>query len=102
MAEFRDVAKAYKRLCDAFGSCTDCPLNDLTKKTFCACESSVAKFYPEEAERIIMKWAKENPLMTNGRKFREVFGEDMMVMLTEEHAPLGDWLTAEYKGGQDG
>lgn len=60
MAEFQDVVKAYKRLCDEFALCINCPLYNLVKTTsFCA--NGVTKFYSEEAERIIMKWAKENP-----------------------------------------
>ena len=29
---------------------------------------------PQEAERIIMGWAKEHPVKTNADKFKEVFG----------------------------
>ena len=46
-----------------------------------------------------MQWAAEHPTKTNGMKFREVFGEDMIAML--KNTPLGDWLDAEYKVGQD-
>lgn len=112
MAEFRDVAKAYKRLCDAFGTCADCPLSDLAEETACACASGVTQYYPEEAERIIMDWAKENPLITNGMKFREVFGinlDSIEVVCRDgegkvsHHQDVSAWLDKEYKGkdGQD-
>lgn len=112
MAEFQDVVKAYKRLCDEFASCINCPLYNLVKTTsFCA--NGVTKFYSEEAERIIMEWAKENPLMTNRMKFREVFGinlDSIEVVCRDgegkvsHHQDVSVWLDKEYKGkdGQDG
>lgn len=33
--------------------------------------------YPEEAEKIIMNWAKEHPVKTNADKFKEVFGVEV-------------------------
>lgn len=101
MAEFKTVMREFQRLCSE-RKCGSCPVgNEVFNERASYCCVWV-KNHPEEAERIIMQWSSEHPLITNGGKFREVFGEDMMVMLTEEHAPLGDWLSAEYKGGQDG
>lgn len=57
--------------------------------------------HPERAEKIIMEWAAEHPLVTNGEKFKEVFG----FTLHHKFCVSGDaveWLDAEYKGGQDG
>lgn len=43
-----------------------------------------------------MKWAAENPLKTNGAKFREVFGYDMTERFNTAPS-MKDWLDAEYK-----
>ena len=97
MAEFVKIANEYKRLCDAFETCKDCPLNDLVKNTP-NCETGVFRRYPEDAESIIMQWATEHPIKTNRDKFKEVFGLDYF-----DPFPGGcsAWLTDEYKGGQD-
>lgn len=100
MAEFQKVIKERKRMCGRYKICDGCPIKAETLDKGDVCLTWIMR-KPEEAEHIIMKWAAEHPIKTNGMKFREVFGEDMMAMLTGEHAPLDDWLDAEYKGGQD-
>lgn len=95
MAEFKTVMREYRRLCKG-RRCEDCPIWEKVDKdaeTFC---SAWVTNHFEEAEHIIMQWAKENPLMTNRMKFREVFGMDLVI--TENNA---EWLDQEYKGGQD-
>ncbi len=68
--------------------------------------------HPVEVERIVMKWARENPLVTNGMKFREVFGinlDSIEVVCRDgegkvsHHQDVSAWLDKEYKGkdGQD-
>lgn len=75
MAEFTEVMKHRKRMCTQYGKhrCDSCPINDVK-------EGTCAKFLIEntqEAEEIIMKWVKENPIKTNADKFKEVFGVDV-------------------------
>lgn len=75
MAEFVEVMKYRKRMCAEYRkhSCSICPIYDVK-------ESTCANFLIEntqEAEEIIMKWAKENPIKTNAEKFKEVFGVDI-------------------------
>lgn len=53
---------------------------------------------PEDAERIIMQWASEHPIMTNRRKFAETFGFDVATMFEVNRGNAG-WLDEEYKGG---
>lgn len=100
MAEFVTVSREYRRLCDAFDICKECPLNDLVKNTP-NCETGVFRGYPEDAERIILQWAAEHPIKTNGIKFREVFGQPYE-HLFEANGFIKQWLSQEYKGGQDG
>ena len=54
--------------------------------------------HPERAEKIIMGWAAEHPLVTNRMKFEEVFGVDCTEPIL---CDFDGWLDAEYKGGQD-
>lgn len=96
MAEFQMVMQELQRMCNSCKTCRQCRINDIRNDE---CDVWIAR-NPKEAEQIIMQWAAEHPTKTNGMKFREVFGEDMIAML--KYTPLGDWLDAEYKGGQDG
>ena len=89
MAEFVKVIKEYKRLCDTFETCNDCPLYNLVRTTP-SCVTGISN--PEEAECIVMQWAKEHPVVTNRMKFREVFGMDLIV--TKDNSK---WLDEEYK-----
>ena len=73
MADFVEVMKIEKRLCESTKKCEECVLNHNNngKNTICG---SLATDYPEEAQEILLKWAEEHPIVTNRDKFREVFG----------------------------
>ena len=94
MAEFQKVAKEYRRMCNSYLSCDNCPLyvNAQSART---CKHDVF-LNPEEAERIIMKWAAEHPIKTNGMRFREVFGQPYE-HLFEANGFIKQWLSQEYK-----
>ena len=62
--------------------------------------SEWANLYPEEAERIIMKWSAEHPIMTNAKKFEQVFGFSFYYRFGGSDVDTA-WLAEEYKGGQD-
>lgn len=112
MAEFAKVAKEYQRLCDAFETCRGCPLDFLVERTP-NCETGAFRRFPEEAERIIMQWAKEHPIKTNRMRFEEVFGCGIVTHKINEAIPghvkilnasdeeFEEWLNSEYKGGDD-
>ena len=70
--------------------CFECPLGDVEKRPC----SRWVKYHPKEAERIIMQWAEKHPIVTNGMRFKEVFG-DHVVWETDED--MEAWLNAEYK-----
>lgn len=89
MAEYREVTKQFNRMCESYGdTCENCLLQNprgiLTCWRWCFEE-------PVKAEKIIMDWAKENPVVTNRDKFKEVFGIDWWAINT------ADWLKDEYK-----
>lgn len=100
MAEFKTVMGAFQRLCSE-RKCGSCPVGYRVfneRESYCCVW---AKNHPEESERIIMQWAKENPLMTNRMKFKEVFGFEFTARVPESQYHR-EWLDAEYKGEQDG
>ena len=60
MAEFQEVCKHLKRMCELYGNnCIECPLDD---KDFCSLSAGdrTAETY-KKAEEIIMSWAAEHP-----------------------------------------
>ena len=74
MSEFVEVMKQKKRMCDTFGeNCSRCGLSLHNNGIDKLCENFF-KDHPKAAEEIIMNWAKENPIITNADKFKEVFG----------------------------
>ena len=96
MAEFQKIAKERERMCESFKGCKECPMYNLTQGNFCGTK---ILNHPEESERIIMQWAAEHPIKTNGMKFKEVFG-DHVVWGTDED--MEAWFCAEYKGEDNG
>lgn len=98
MAEFQKIAKARRRMCDAYKGCKECPLYSLTQGNFCGTKTLN---FPEESERIILEWETWHPIMTNGKKFEEVFGSSAEVVWHHEFNAFSKWMDAEYKGEQD-
>lgn len=97
MAEFTKVVSEGKRLCKECTKCDSCPIGFERYKRQLDCGEFI-KYYPEETEQIIMQWSAEHPIMTNRRKFEEVFGKDLLKLCVVD--PLGDvlkWLDEEYK-----
>lgn len=83
MAEFVEVIKTKDRMCRSLKHrCDDCPIqryidnpnyNCPVTPWHNSCESFLIN-YPQEAEEIIMEWAKANPAKTNAEIFKELFG----------------------------
>lgn len=92
MAEFKTVMKERKRMCKQIGNCDKCQLSFHNNKSESFCDTFMRES-PAKAEQIIMQWVAENPLKTNGAKFREVFGYDFAKVVC-----AADWCNAEYKG----
>jgi len=60
MADFQEVCKHLKRMCERYGdNCIKCPLED---KDFCSLSAGdrTAETY-KKAEEIVMSWAAEHP-----------------------------------------
>lgn len=96
MAEFQKVANEIKRMCDKL-KCSECPLGSKNTLANGICTTWTLQ-HPEKSESIVMQWAAEHPIMTNGMKFKEVFGNHVVWETDED---MEAWLNAEYKGGQE-
>lgn len=81
-------------MCDVYRTCKNCPLV-VTVQSARTCECDML-LNPEESERIIMQWAAENPIKTNGTKFAEVFGYRFADKIKTPE-DLITWLYEEYK-----
>lgn len=65
MAEFMTVMNEYYRMCAKNIRCDSCPLSSINNgNNGVSCQMSVCKS-PKIAERIIMQWSAEHPVMTN-------------------------------------
>ena len=97
MAEFQTIIEERERMCNAHGSsCDGCPLSRIRRKSETICTLFMIKD-PKEAEIIIMKWAEEHPLVTNGAKFEEVFGVPFWAISCGVTPEISKWLRSEYK-----
>lgn len=68
MAKFAEVAAEFKRMCKSIPKCAECPLSDSAIHANC-----LTPHDPNEAERIIMKWAEGHPIETRQTKFEKAF-----------------------------
>lgn len=96
MAEFQKVIKERNRMCDSFDKCCSCPLNNIQGASV-VCEPWIMR-NPEDTERIVVQWAKEHPIVTNEKKFEEVFGFKPATVFSLTKSSM-EWLDTEYKEG---
>lgn len=96
------LQKEWARMCKSYVDCKDgCPLH-INGRTYCF---GMDKDITEKRVEIVEKWSKEHPIITNGEKFEEVFGDDMLKKLSDKEPVvsmqsfifLKDWWNAEYK-----
>ena len=72
----QEMARTYKRICGKYSNdnCNDCPLTERKFIDADGCLNAMIQF-PDEVEKILLDWVKENPAPTNRDKFFEVFGD---------------------------
>jgi len=84
-----EFLKEYNRMCVVNKDCHGCPL----KGTTCSLGSELS----EEQMTIIVEkteqWSKEHPIITNARKFEEVFGLPAHCMIDQD----AQWWDEPYK-----
>lgn len=93
MAEFKTVIKEFQRMCRMIQTCADCPIYKYKGAGPC---DSILIYKTEEAEKLIMDWAKANPSMTNRKKFKDTFGFDYKDRFGASENMM-EWLKEEYK-----
>lgn len=62
MAEFQEVMRQKRRMCDSYKTCKGCPIFESPdkKRERLLCPHFMCA-YPDIVEKLIMKWAAENP-----------------------------------------
>jgi len=70
-----EFLKETQRMCSSYKECTDCPLKELASFAgYKACRIYMLNEC-EKAISAVEAWSKEHPIITNARKFEEVFGQ---------------------------
>lgn len=74
MMNAKDLWLNYHRMCDNYTNCRDCPacLDYENYIILCDDMKNIDKFI-----EVVEKWAKDNPIISNKQKFKEVFGCDL-------------------------
>lgn len=92
MAEFQTVMAQAAMMCKYYENCRSCPVGKIRTVN---CRKFIFN-HPDEFEEIIMKWAEEHSVVTNGKKFREVFGCDLTEKFNVSPS-VKDWLNEEFR-----
>ena len=99
----QEMARIYKRICGKYSNdnCNDCPLTERKFIDADGCLNAMIQF-PDEYEKALLDWVKENPAPTNRDKFFELFSdrnyETGSCELTCHTIPCRgcDWWSKEY------
>lgn len=62
----------YVRLCEKMETCSKCALDTKNNGQNVRCEDLI-KFYPDDANKIILDWCKAHPVKTRQREFLKLF-----------------------------
>lgn len=89
------VVKELGRMCSSMENCADCKVSQLRDEEPHFCMHYVYK-YPAETVRIVEEWSKAHPILTNGQKLYEVFGELPEGTIRAQ----ASWWLAPYKAPQ--
>lgn len=96
--EALEYLKETHRMCSSYKECTDCPLKELASfNGYSTCTGAMFNEC-EKAVSAVDAWSKENPIITNVMKFKEVFGvlpADYIMGISRE-----TWWDKPYKEPQ--
>ena len=99
----QEMARIYKRICGKYSNdnCNDCPLTERKFIDADGCLNAMIQL-PDEFEKALLDWVKENPTPTNRDKFFEMFGDrnykhpDCKVKCELTPCCDCDWWNKEY------
>lgn len=96
MAEYQEVARQFKRMCDSRKFCDACIINK-EKGPNTTCHRFMLE-QPMKSEEIVMEWAEEHPSVTNRKTFKKTFGFDISDLFRLGISrDLQNWLEKEYE-----
>lgn len=91
--------KEKNRMCSA-NVCHSCPFS-ITNNGYNVPCVDFETIYTREAIEALEKWVKDNPIITNLKKLKEVFGaEEVLSLCNNDHKYFIGWCNEEYKGGE--
>jgi len=90
--EALDYFKEAKRMCESYPDCNGCQLINSTCE-FIRCLGGCSDEGMRCAIKVVEQWSKEHPIITNARKFEEVFGLPANCMIDKD----AQWLDEPYK-----
>ena len=70
--EYFKIKKRMTNKCEM--KCDECPLYDKSNTKQLGCKR-FEMLYPDEAIKIVEKWEKEHPIITNADKYKEIIKE---------------------------
>lgn len=91
----------YKRMCESHHSCMNCPIDNIRSLNgLNNCRETMQK-NSEEVVKRVETWAKENPAMTNAKKFEEIFGiKPENAEMPYKDRPFPNWWDQPFEGGK--
>lgn len=111
--EFQEFCKQRERMCSTIKK-EECNLFYALKGGCIMCKNDCIDHY-DTAEKIVSKWAKEHPAITNADRFKEIFGfepDKNSCVIKKSKCPEGSevchgcyyygWWLQEYKETERG
>jgi len=90
--EALDFLKEAQRMCESYPDCKGCPLINFA----CGFIRCIERFSDADIQcqiKVVEQWSKEHPIITNARKFEEVFGLPAHCMIDQD----AQWWDEPYK-----
>ena len=90
--EVFDCLKEAQRMCKSYPDCKGCPLINFA----CGFIRCIERFSDEDIQcqiKIVEQWSKEHPIITNARKFKEIFGLPAHCMIDQD----AQWWDEPYE-----